>query len=237
MALALRPPDRHHPWGYGKHETFAALFVSVALLAAVGLIAWQSISDILRPHDSPRWYTLPVLVGVVVVKIRISRTLSQAGKQHGSRALQADSWHHLSDALTSAAAFVGIVLALVGGEGWESADDWAALTACVVIIWNSLAMGHSALQELSESMVDVATERRLRRIGEQIEGVEAIEKMRARRSGRGILMDIHVQVDGNLTVTQGHHIAGCVKYALLQADEGVADVTVHIEPHGSGQQT
>jgi divalent metal cation (Fe/Co/Zn/Cd) transporter len=100
-----------------------------------------------------------------------------------------------------------------------------------VIAWNSLAIGDSALRELGEAMVDKPTEEQLRRVASAVEGVRIVEKLRARRSGRGLLMDIHVEVDGDLSVTEGHHIAGCVKYALLHAELGVADVLVHVEPH------
>jgi cation diffusion facilitator family transporter len=230
MSFARRPPDDDHPWGHGKHETFAALFVSLALLMAVGFISYQSILDILRPHETPAWYTLPVLIGVVGIKVALSYALNRAGRRHNSTALQADAWHHLSDAITSTAAFVGICIALVGGPGWESADDWAALLACIIIAYNAVIIGHGALHELGEAMVDPETELKLRRVAAAVDRVRGVEKLRARRSGRGILMDIHVEVDGNLTVAEGHHIAGCVKYALLRSDLRVADVLVHIEP-------
>jgi cation diffusion facilitator family transporter len=232
MALSQRPPDHDHPWGHGKHETFAALFVATALLGAAGLISYQSIQEILRPHHTPAWFTLPVLILVVAIKVWLARALAFQGIASGSPALEADSWHHLSDAITSGAAFIGICIALIGGPGWEAADDWAALLACVVIAWNSLSIGSRAFGELSEAMVEPVLEVRLRDVAGAVEGVQAIEKLRARRSGRGILMDIHIEVLGTLSVAEGHHIAGGVKHALLRSECGVADVTVHVEPYG-----
>jgi cation diffusion facilitator family transporter len=231
ISLANKPPDENHPWGHGKRETLAALFVSLVMMGGASVIAWSSLKDILSPQEGPAWFTLPVLVLVVVAKVWLSGWLARTGEEHGSGALSAESWHHLSDAITSGAAFVGICIALVGGEGWEAADDWAALLACAIIVTNAVSIGHGALHELSEGTVDFRTENRLRVISSEVSGVKGIEKLRARKSGRGILMDIHVQVDGQLTVAEGHHIGGCVKYTLLRSPEGVADVMVHIEPY------
>lgn len=231
LLMSVRPADDSHPWGYGKLETLATVFVSVALLSAAGLIAWQSIEEIRTPHHAPAWYTLPVLVVVVVVKVLVARAISRRGAEEGSAAMEADSWHHLSDALTSGAAFVGISLALALGPGWESADDWAALLACGVIAWNGVRLGRGGLAELLEARVEQPVEEELRAIARGVDGVREVEKLRARKSGLGVLMEIHIEVDGDLTVTEGHAIAHAVKDALLASNRAV-DVTVHVEPHG-----
>lgn len=232
LTLSVRPADDNHPWGHGKFETFATIFVSAALLVAAGLIAWQSILEIKTPHKSPAWFTLPVLVLVVVVKVLVSRSIAKQGVQQGSMALEADSWHHFSDALTSGAAFIGISIALVMGPGWESADDWAALFACGVIVWNGVRLASGGIAELLECRAPEDLEQELRMITRSVSGVYDVEKLRARKSGLGIIMDIHIEVDGNLSVTEGHNIAGAVKAELLKTTR-VVDVTVHVEPHGN----
>ncbi len=230
LILSLRPPDDSHPWGHGKYETFATAIVSLALFAAASAIAWQAIQEIRTPHEAPAWFTLPVLLLVVAAKVLFWRALARHGRDQGSTAMEADSWHHLSDALTSGAAFVGISLALLMGPGWEAADDWAALLACSVILWNGARIARGSFSELLESRAPIELEEQLRTIAGNVRGVRYVEKMRARKSGLGVLMDIHVEVDGHLTVIEGHDIAREVKGALLQTRR-VTDVTVHVEPH------
>lgn len=231
LTYSLKPPDEKHPYGHGKVETFSVLFVALALVSAAVLIGVQSVREIRNPQQGPEWFTLPVLVVVIVVKVAISRGLRNAGRVEGSVALEADSWHHFSDALTSAAAFIGISIALLGGEAYASADDWAALAACSIILWNGVRFGAMAVQELLEAQVPTDVENQMRVVTEAVPGVMATEKLRARKSGMGCVMDIHVEVDGGLSVREGHDIARAVKHALLDSDLRITDVTVHIEPH------
>lgn len=239
LRVSVKPADDHRPWGYGKIETMVGLFISLGLIGAAALIATQSIHEIRTPHHSPAWFTLPVLLFVVAVKLLVSQHISRAGGLHGSSVLEADSWHHLSDALTSGAAFIGISIALIGGVGWEAADDWAALVACGIIFWNGARLARGSLLELVESRAPASLEAELRGVARTVEGVCDIEKLRVRKSGMGYIMDIHVEVDGDLSVAAGHEISGAVKSALYASGCGVKDVTVHIEPHGqhSGDST
>ena len=120
---------------------------AVLLLAAVG-IAIGAAQAILSPQEAPESFTLLVLVGVLIAKETMFRVLSARGREIGSRALNADAWHHRSDALTSLAAFIGISVALTAGEGFESADDWAALVACAVITFNGVRLFRDSLREV-----------------------------------------------------------------------------------------
>jgi len=126
-----------HPYGHGKAEPIAAIVVGISLLGAAGTIIFESIHQILTPHPLPKAYTLVVLAGVLVVKELLFRYVGHVGDSIASTAVKSDAWHHRSDAITSAFAFCGISIALVGGLGSESADDWAALCAGLVIIYNA----------------------------------------------------------------------------------------------------
>ena len=228
--VAARPPDADHPYGHGKAAAVAGLVVAgVVGLAAAG-IAVQSVREIIAPQQAPHWFTLPLLAGVVAVKELFSRRLLRLNAAYGSAALRAEAWHHRSDALTSAAAFVGIAVALVGGEGWEAADDWAALAACGVIAANGLAIARTALDELMDAAVPAAVEAEVRAAARAVAGVAEVEKCRVVLSGLGLLVDIHVHVDGALSVREGHAIAHAVKDTLTAAGLAVTDVAVHIEP-------
>ncbi len=229
--VAAQPPDADHPYGHGKAESVAALAVSVFIFAAAGWIGWHAVHEIMTPHRGPHWATLPVLVGVVVVKLWFSRRMVAANAVAGSTALNIEAWHHYSDAVTSAAAFVGIAIAVWGGKGWEAADDWAALLACAVIAFNGVGMFNKAMADVMDTAVPLSFENEVRAVALAVPGVQALDKCRVRKSGLSYLVDIQVRVDGELTVRAGHDIAHAVKDALLaSAAHAISDVTVHIEP-------
>lgn len=233
LRVAVIPADENHPFGHGKAESVASVIVSVLLLGAALLIAVQSVREILTPHQTPAWFTLPVLFAIIVVKETLFRLAFRAGRSLESTALIGDAWHHRSDALTSAAAFVGISIALLGGPGYESADDWAALLACGVIAWNGLRLLRAALDEVMDAAVSPEVVAGVRKIAAEVDGVIDIEKCRIRKSGLHLALDIHVVVDGGVSVRRGHDIAHQVKDRLLQSPHRINDVTVHIEPHAA----
>lgn len=229
--VAARPPDANHPYGHGKAEPLAALAVALFIFLVAGWIGWHAAREIMTPHHTPAWWTLPLLAGVVAAKLFFSRRLDLAGEEVGSTALGAEAMHHRSDALTSAAAFVGIVIALLGGPGWEVADDWAALFACVIIAFNGFGVLTKALSDVMDTAASAEFEQGVRDLALAVPGVRALDKVRVRKSGLSHLVDIQVRVDGSLTVVQGHDIAHAVKDALLaSAPHRISDVSVHIEP-------
>jgi cation diffusion facilitator family transporter len=228
--VAARPPDDNHPYGHGKAEPLAALSVAVFIFAAAGWIGWHAIHEIITPHQGPHWATLPLLVGIVGVKIWFSRKMRAAGESAGSTALGAEALHHYSDAVTSGAAFIGIAIAVTGGRGYEAADDWAALIGCAVIALNGVAMANRALSDVMDTAVPDSFAQEVRTQALSVPGVLALDKCRVRKSGLSHLVDIQVRVDGELTVTKGHDIAHAVKDALLASTLRISDVSVHIEP-------
>ncbi|MEO8377978.1 MAG: cation diffusion facilitator family transporter [Candidatus Sumerlaeota bacterium] len=231
LTMSVKPPDEEHPYGHGKLETLAGLFVAFAILIAATIITVESIREILTPHMTPKWFTLPVLVVTIIVKIFTSRALARVSEKHSSAAMKAESWHQLSDAITSGAAFIGISIALAGGGNrWASADDWATLVACTVIYWNGFRLAKQAGNDLLDRAPGQDMMARLRAIAGSVEGVMGIEKMRVRQSGMGFMMDIHVEVDPLMTVVDSHEIARAVKRTLLASECRVHDVIVHIEP-------
>ena len=229
--VAARPPDANHPYGHGKAEPLAGLAVAVIIFAMAGWIAKHALHEIVTPHQGPAWWTLLVLAGVIVAKTWFSRRMGIAGAKVGSTALGIEALHHWSDALTSAAAFVGISIALWAGPGWETADDWAALFACAIIAFNGFGMFMKALGDVMDIAAPKNFENEVRALALAVPGVRALDKVRARKSGLSHLVDIQVRVDGELSVRAGHAIAHAVKDALLASSpHAISDVTVHIEP-------
>lgn len=228
-------PTDNFPYGRGKAEHLAALAVATMLLGAAVGIALGALREIMVSHEAPAAFTLPVLAGVVLGKETIYRVLRAKGRRLGSQALSTDAWHHRSDALTSIAAFVGISIALVGGEGFESADDWAALAACGVIAWNAVRLLRSAARDVLDVTAPEDIHVRIRQLATTVAGVEGVDMLRVRRSGLVFLVDIHVEVDGGLSVHEGHAIAHGVKDRILQSELPVLDALVHIEPVAPAQ--
>jgi cation diffusion facilitator family transporter len=230
LTVAARPPDRTHPYGHGKAEPIAALVVALCVLVAAIGLAVESVREILTPHHGPAPFTLGILVVVIVIKEILFRYVNRIGEDLESTAVQTDAWHHRSDALTSAAAFIGISVALVGGEPWQSADDWAALFACAVIAANGIRLARPAFYEIMDTAPGGKIVRSIRAVASSVPGVVEVEKCHARKMGLDYYVDLHVGVDGNISVHQGHEIAHRVKSAIQQSNSRVADVLVHIEP-------
>src|SRR5206468_2875796 len=151
LKFAARPPDETHPYGHGKAEPIAAVVVAFGVLAAALGLATESIREIRTPHHGPAPFTLGILIVVIVVKEILFRYVNRVGRNVQSTAVQTDAWHHRSDALTSAAAFIGITAALIGGRRWQSADDWAAIFACVVIAANGIRLMRPAFYEIMDT--------------------------------------------------------------------------------------
>jgi cation diffusion facilitator family transporter len=230
LRIAAAPPNERFPYGYGRVEPLAGLVVAITLLATALGIAIQSVREILIPRHAPAPFTLIVLVLVVVAKEILFRRMLRTGRTIGSSAVTNDAWHHRSDAITSAAAFVGISIAVLKGKGYESADDWAALVACLVIAFNGARMLRSSLAESLDAALPAEYEEQVRSIAASVVGVSDIEKCRVRKSGLGMFVELHVVVDGGVSVREGHRIGHGVKDALLASNLGILDVAVHVEP-------
>jgi len=230
LKFAARPPDATHPYGHGKAEPFAAIVVSVIVLAAALGLAISSVRELFLPRHAPAPFTLIVLIVAVVTKEILYRYVVRVGRNVESTAIQTDAWHHRTDALTSIAAFIGISVALIGGEGWESADDWAALFACALIGANGYRLLRPALFEILDTAPRGEVIDRVREAAASVKGVVRIDKSLVRKMGLSFYVDLHVEVDGEISVREGHHIAHEVKRAIQETDPRIADVLVHIEP-------
>jgi len=230
LVIAHEPADKDHPYGHGKAEPLAAAFVSVMLLTAAGWIIFRSFAEIEQPHSVPAPFTLVVLIAVVLIKELLFRFALHEAQAVDSSAVRSDAWHHRSDAITSVAAGVGISIALVGGKGFESADDWAAIAAGCVIAWNGSRLLRLAINELMDKSPGDELTAAVCRLAAIIPGVEGVEKCFVRKMGYHYYVDMHVEVDPQMTVERSHEIAHAVKDQVRSEFPSVRDVLVHIEP-------
>lgn len=230
LKIAKKPADKTHPYGHGKAEPFAGILVAAALFIAAIIIIIQSIHEIITPHHSPAPFTLVVLIAVILVKEFLFRFIIKVGNSVNSVAVKNDAWHHRSDAITSGAAFIGISIALIGGKGYEEADDFAALGASMIIIFNSYKLFKPALFEIMDTAPSTDVIEKIMKTTFDVYGVIAIDKCFARKMGFQYYIDMQVIVDGNISVFQGHQIAHDVKDKLMKSYNNISDVLIHIEP-------
>jgi cation diffusion facilitator family transporter len=230
LKVAAEPPDAEHPYGHGKAEPVASIVVSIVVLGAALSLAVQSVREILTPHHAPAPFTLGVLLGVVVVKELLFRKVLHAGHSIDSGAVKMDAWHHRSDAITSIMAFIGISVALIGGKGWEAADDWAALLACGLIGWNGARLLRAALHDAMDAAPPRELEDSVRTVAAAVPGVAALDRCLIRKSGLEFFVDLHIGVNPELSVREGHRISHAVRDAIRAKHPAITEVLVHLEP-------
>jgi cation diffusion facilitator family transporter len=242
LRIADRPADENHPFGHGKAESLAGAVVSLLLLLAAVWIAAAAVHGITTPHHVPAAYTLVVAAIVIVVKEILYRRVRQVADQVGSRSVRADAWHHRSDAVSSAAAFLGISIALlgqryIGGPGWEAADDWAALVAACIVAVNGVRTLEPAVADLMDAAPEPALLERVTLAAALVPGVQLIEKLKIRRSGLGYYVELHAQAFPNMTLHDAHELSGQIKGAIMAVAPRARGVLVHMEPYHPSKST
>jgi cation diffusion facilitator family transporter len=245
IVVAAEPPDKEHPYGHSKAEPLAGAFGAVMLLTAALWIAGKAAINIyqfLYPQSSDltrdplRWFTLVVLVVVIAVKEGLFRFVIGEGEATDNSAVKTDAWHHRSDAITSAGAFIGISIALIGGEKFSWADDAAAIFCAIIIGLNGWLLLRAPLSELMDEAPDTKIVEQIRQLAADASGVARVEKCFVRKAGHLFFVEMHVEVDPQMTVLRSHEIAHAVKDKIRAAMPEVSDVLVHIEPLGIAAQ-
>src|SRR5271154_1519729 len=234
LRIAAEPADQTHPAGHGRAETLASAGTALALVVGGGLIFWQATQSLGEPRHAPSPLTLLVLVPVILIKERMFHWMRARGKQIGSLAVVADAWHQRSDVVTSVAALTGIIVAWAGGPAWNHADSWAAMLASVWLMSTGLWLLGPTLHELMEGSVDPALLEFVRETSQGCEGIKGIDKVWVRKLGMRLMIDLHVVVDPDISVQEGHRLAHEVKAKLQQELPQVRDVMVHVEPFEAG---
>ncbi len=231
LKYANRPADENHPYGHGRAEPLITFLVVGFLILSALIIAHESIINIQTPHELPKSWTLYVLGAIILWKELSYQWVSRKSKETNSSSLQADAWHHRSDALTSVAAFIGISVALIMGKGYETADDWAALFASAFILYNAYLIFRPALGEIMDEHLYEELVETIRAISMTVEGIENTEKCFIRKAGMKYHVDLHAVVNGDVSVRRGHELAHLLKDTLHQKLPELGHVLIHIEPH------
>lgn len=231
LKYSTKPADVNHPYGHGKAEPLVTFVVVGFLVISATIIAYESIQHIRTPHKIPEKYTLVVLAVIVVIKELFYRFVIKRSKETKSTLLKADAWHHRSDAITSLTVFIGISIAVFMGDGYEIADDFAALFASGIIVYNAYLIFRPALGEIMDEHLYDNLISDIREISKNVKGVITTEKCFVRKSGLSFHIDLHMVVSGEISVKEGHNIAHNLKDELRQKFPEISDVLIHIEPN------
>lgn len=230
LKYASRPADKNHPYGHGRVESLITFMVVAFLVTSATVIAYESIQNILTPHKTPKAWTLFVLGAIILWKEISYQIVIKKSRQTNSSSLKADAWHHRSDAITSIMAFLGISVALIFGEGYETADDWAALAASGFILYNSYLIFRPALGEFMDEHLYEDLVENIRAKSLEVPGILGTEKCFIRKAGMLYHTDLHAIVDGDLSVSEGHELAHKLKDALQEEIPELGQILIHIEP-------
>jgi len=226
-----KPADENHPYGHGRAEPLITLLVAGFLVVSASIIIYHGVKNIGMPHSLPKAWTLIFLAIIIIWKEISYRLVLKKSQETGSLSLRADAWHHRSDAITSLAAFIGISIAVILGKGYESADDWAALFAAGFILYNSYLIFRPALGEIMDEHSYEDFEVEICKVASSVNGVINTEKCFIRKMGMQYYVDLHVTMDANMTIRQGHDLSHKLKKILLEEINSLGDVLIHVEPN------
>jgi cation diffusion facilitator family transporter len=227
--LASRPPDFEHPYGHGRYETLAGLAVGAMLLLAGAAIFWHGRNQHSTTRPFPA-YALYPLLAAVLAKVCLFITKLRVGRRIASLSLEADAWHDLTDLLATGVALIAVALTLLDAARFHSADHFGGMIIGVLICILSVQVVHRAVAQLVDTMPEADKMEEVRQTALLVPGALGIEKCYARRTGLRYHVDLHLEVDPELTVRESHVIATQVRIAIKETLPWVADVLVHVEP-------
>ncbi len=227
---AQRPADDEHPYGHTRAEAVAASNVALLIVISALIVGWQAIARWSVEHALPPLWTLWIAAANVVIKEGLYRYKRRVGDRIGSAAILANAWDHRSDALCSLAVLVGLSIVRWAGPAYMWADEAAALFVVAAILWSGAKLFRASTSELLDPQADAELVRQIREKAGGVPGVQEVEKLWVRKTGLEYLADIHIQVDAELPVEEGHRIGHLVKDRLVEDFAGVRDVLVHLEP-------
>lgn len=228
IKYSSRPADENHPYGHGRAEPLITFVVVGFLIVSAVVIAYESVQNIGNAHEVPKTFTLYILGAIILWKEISYRVVNKRSKETHSTSLKADAWHHRSDAITSLAAFIGISIAIL--TGYESADDWAALLASGLILYNSYLIFRPALGEIMDENRYEELIAEIRKVASDVPGIIYTEKCLIRKAGMKYHVDLHAVVNSEISVKEGHDLAHKLQETLQEKIPELQHVLIHIEP-------
>lgn len=230
--VASRPPDENHPYGHGRFETLTGLGVGATLAATGGGIAWRSIQDIGLRHQPPHFWAIWPLIISICSKSVLSVFKFRAGRAAGSSALIADAWNDSVDIVSGSVALLAVGLTIYNFDRFYAADHYGGFVVGVIVVILGLQVVRETTMQLMDTMPSDRRMALIRKEAMMVPGALGVEKCYARKTGLRYHVDLHLEVDPDLTVRASHSIAEEVRNHLKDRIPWVADVLVHVEPYG-----
>ncbi|HEX4232589.1 MAG TPA: cation diffusion facilitator family transporter [Bryobacteraceae bacterium] len=227
--LASKPPDAEHPYGHGRYETLAGLAVGGLLFLTSAGIFTSSFSR-LDSGGPVRAFAIYPLVGAVLVKIALATIKFRRGRRMASLALRADAWHDVTDLVSTSVAFIAVLFTLIDPNRFAAADKVGGLVIGVIVFLLAFRLVRYTVEQLVDTMPDASRMAEIRSVAMSVPGAMGIEKCFARRTGLKYHVDLHLEVNPDMTVRESHHIATQVRIQIKETLGWVADVLVHVEP-------
>jgi cation diffusion facilitator family transporter len=224
------PPDDDHPHGHGRIETAVTVFIGLVLVAIAGGLGWNAVTGFFEKSDEAvgKIAFFAAIISIIIKEI-LFRWNNQVGKKMNCKAMIANAWHHRSDALSSVPAALAVVVANYFPE-YGFVDKVGAVIVCLFIFYSAFKIVWPALKELTDTGVSESERLKIEEIGRNVEGVKDVHKCRTRFVGSGVQVDIHVLVDPEMSVKEGHDVSSKVKNTMIEKCDIVIDVIVHLEP-------
>jgi cation diffusion facilitator family transporter len=231
LILAAKPPDAEHPYGHGRMETLSGLVVGLMLVISGSLISARSLEHAFEPRHAPAAYAAVPLYVSIAIKGLLSFTKRNYALRIRSTALKADAWNDAVDGLSGITALIGVDMTLWNPERFAAADHLAGSAVGLIVIFLGVRVVRDTTLQLMDTMPDAESMDRIRNVALSVPGARGIEKCFARKTGLQWHVDLHLEVDPDLTVSESHEIATQVRIRVKETLDWVADVLVHVEPY------
>jgi len=230
LTVSFKPADSNHPYGHGRAEILSGLLVGLVLASAGALISYVSFLRLGQPHEPLRWFVIWPVVASLVAKSALAATKFQVGKRMRSAALMGDAWHDTTDCISALTALTAVALTLASPQRFFNADRYGGLAVGIIVIVAGVRVARETTLQLMDTMPSDKMMAEIRAAAAQVPGVLGVEKCFARKTGLSYHVDLHMEVDPEMTVRQSHEIAHEVRMRVVDQVEWVADVLVHVEP-------
>ena len=230
LTLAAKPADENHPYGHGRVETLTGLLIGLVLMVGGALISWNSIRLVGQPHEAMRAFVVWPLVISIAAKTGLATLKFRYGRKLQSDALTADAWNDATDTISAFAALVAVALTLRNSVRFAEADRYGGFAVGLIVISAGIRVVRETTMQLMDTMPAPRLIAQIREAAFAVPGVRGVEKCFARKTGFKYHVDLHLEVDPEMTVRRSHQLAHEVQLHIRERLDWVADVLVHVEP-------
>ena len=235
VRLSGKPADNDHDYGHGKYETIATSIIGMVLFGVGAMLAWNGMVKIIHflqgePGQSPEKIAFFAAIVSIVLKEMVYRVTKRIALEVNSQALEANAWHHRSDAFSSIGTGLGIGIAILLGDKWAVLDAVAAIVVSFMIVITAIRLLRQASGELLEESLPKETEDRIKELVYRDHDVSDIHRLHTRRIGSIIAIELHLRLPGNISLEESHRHATIIEHTLKEEFGRGTHIMLHIEP-------